>query len=115
MVKAYNSNLSDNINLLIRYLNTTKLEQTCLEQLQVYYSWLMICNLKNIAKCRVNIIEKSNMLGNTYKDFAAKEAIERTNNLPLKYQVVFKLLLRKHYLALAIVLQCVIEYYLKKE
>ena len=70
----------------------------------------MICNLKNIAKCRVNIIEKSNMLGNTYKDFAAKEAIERTNNL-----VVFKLLLRKHYLALAIVLQCVIEYYLKKE
>lgn len=115
MVKAYNSNLSDNINLLIRYLNTTKLEQTCLEQLQVYYSWLMICNLKNIVKCRVNIIEKSNMLGNTYKSFAAKEAIERTNNLPLKYQVVFKLLLKKHYLVLAIVLQCVIGYYLKKE
>ncbi|RHQ13259.1 hypothetical protein DW974_17155 [Lachnospiraceae bacterium AM48-27BH] len=71
--------------------------------------------LKKQLKEQITFLEKSNMLGNTYKSFAAKEAIERTNNLPLKYQVVFKLLLKKHYLVLAIVLQCVIGYYLKKE
>lgn len=115
MVKAYNNNLADNVNLLIKYLNITILEQMYLEQLQFYYSWLMICNLKNIAKCRVNIIKKCNMIDKVYNNFAAKDSIKKVNNLPLTYQVVFKLLLKNNYLGLAIVLQCVIGHYLKKE
>lgn len=103
MVKAYNAKLTGNINLLMRYLDDGVLGKSMDGQLLYYYSWLLLCDLKNALNNSSHLSEQMRMLKGVYNDFNRKDIVGGLKKIPTKYRLAFSLLKHNQFCLLAIV------------
>lgn len=115
MMNQYDKHLNAKIEELICYLKNGRLNQVASEQLDYYYAWLFMCELKNIAKNKCKMFEQRCMIQNAYEKYGGYQSFERIEKLPLQYKMVFALLKGKRYMTVSVILKLVIEHYLRKE
>ena len=105
MVRAYDPKLIQKVENLLVYLTKIEVLFPYQEQLNYYYSWLLMSCLKNDALVTKSVSELAQTIEQSNKCLSNVICIDELHNLGVKYEFIYALIKQKHWRLLAVLLK----------
>lgn len=105
MVRAYDPKLIQKVENLLVYLTKIDVLLPYQEQLNYYYSWLLMSCLKNDALATKSVSELAQTIEQSNKCLSNVICIDELHNLGVKYEFIYTLIKQKLWRGLAVFLK----------